>query len=169
MNLNGTDFNQFLRKLKKFLDFTLKFSSFLYIYFFVFFHTSSFHLDIFSFYSVKLFTMEPNQTIMLVLSRNNGEDNDAAQDGMDDEDELENKKVLKKYPGQDSKEPRAKKSISEEYSRITGDLSRRGSNSLRENTPDPTDELTFIGKFKKAIKDHPKPLRNMNTWEPQSF
>ena len=106
----------------------------------------------------------------LCFSRNNGEDDEAA-DGMEEDERKrsqENARKVSKEKQADTSETK-KQSISEEYSRVTGDLYRRNSDSLRQNTPDPEEALSFIGKFKKAVKEHPKPLRNMNTWEPQSF
>ena len=31
------------------------------------------------------------------------------------------------------------------------------------------EDLSFIGKFKKAVEGHPKRLKEMNTWQPQGY
>jgi hypothetical protein len=98
----------------------------------------------------------------------NGEDEEAAQDGLDEDGERSRSNSVSRK-GSTEKNP---KKISEEYNRITGESTRRNSDLSRRTSPQPEDveqPLNFIGKFKRAVEEHPKPLRNMNTWEPQSF
>lgn len=50
-----------------------------------------------------------------------------------------------------------------------GETSRRNSrdkSSTEEREPEP---LSFLGKFRAAVEKHPKPLREMNTWQPQGY